>query len=76
MASGELLYEQLAPVRGRLAPWDNEGSRLVWSHAFMGPPSGEIIPFGRSLANAVGAAVSNLMVTAVPGRGLKIQVAR
>ncbi|MBI4956964.1 MAG: serine/threonine protein kinase [Myxococcales bacterium] len=72
----ELAVRQPTPPRGRLAPWDEEGSVLVWSEEFMGAPQGEVVPVGPALAGAVANAVSNLVVTVRPGRGLAVEVKR
>lgn len=47
--------------RGRLAPWDAEGSLLAYGHALVGPPTGDLIPLGPSLARAMAARASNLV---------------
>ena len=46
--------------RGRLAAWDEEGSVLSWSFANQGPPRGNLVPLGRTLAKAVAERASNL----------------
>ncbi|RLB64167.1 MAG: hypothetical protein DRI90_05205, partial [Deltaproteobacteria bacterium] len=68
MARREILGELEIFGRGRLAPWDDEGSTMVWAFDFMGQPAGEVIPIGRTLAQAAGAAASNLRAKLGPGR--------
>lgn len=59
--------------RGRLAPWDEDGSVLVWGRPFDGGAVGEVIPFGRNLAVEVAAAVSNLTASLGPNLELRLQ---
>jgi serine/threonine protein kinase len=68
IARREILGELETRGRGRLAPWDDEGSTLVWAFDFMGQPVGEVIPIGPSLAKEAGAAASNLRAKLGPGR--------
>jgi hypothetical protein len=68
---GELVGEVEVPARGRIAPWDSEGSMLLWAYSFMGPPRGDVVPIGRALAVKVGQSASNLLAEITPeGRPL------
>jgi len=60
---GEIVGEVETPLRGRIAPWDAEGSVLLWRYSFMGPAGGDVVPFGRTLSREVAAAVANLAAT-------------
>jgi hypothetical protein len=57
---GEILAELETPSRGRLAPWDEEGSLLVWPFSFEGDARGEVVPIGPTLVGALAGAASNL----------------
>jgi hypothetical protein len=72
---GEIAGELPTPHRGRLTPWDAEGSLLVWSWAFMGQPQGEVIPFGPPLARQVSEVASNLRASIAPDRRILIDLA-
>ncbi len=61
--------------RGRLAPWDDEGSVLLWSHAFKGGASGEVIPIGPELARQIAHSVSNLRAYLGPKLEVRIGLA-
>jgi len=75
LARREIVGELETRGRGRLAPWDDEGSTLVWAFDFMGQPAGEVIPIGRSLAKEVGSAASNLRARLGPARRPLIELA-
>jgi len=51
-----------------LAPWDAQGSQLVWAFSFMRQPQGQVIPFNRELALRIGETVSNLRAVLGPDR--------
>jgi len=75
VARREIVGELETYGRGRLAPWDDEGSTLVWAFDFMGQPVGDVIPIGKTLAGEVGAAASNLRARLGPGRRPLIELA-
>ena len=47
--------------RGRVAPWDDEGSMVAWSFAHQGPLRGDLLPLGKTLAGMVAKRASNLV---------------
>ena len=59
-------------MRGRLAPWDDEGSVLVWSYGFAGPVIGEVLPIGLQLSQKVAQATSNLSASLTPDLQVKL----
>jgi len=62
----EIVGDLDTPAHGRLAPWDAQGSQLVWAFSFMRQPQGQVIPFNRELALRIGETVSNLRAVLGP----------
>ena len=48
----------------RIAPWDEEGSVLLWGSSKLGPIEGTIVPRGAALAREVARQTSNLVIAA------------
>ena len=46
----------------RLAPWDDDGTVLAYAPNVEGLAHGFLVPFGRSISDAVGSLASNLRV--------------
>lgn len=57
---GDVLGELEVTAHDRLTRWDDAGSLLLWPYSYKGQPKGRVIPIGRELAAAVGAAASNI----------------
>ncbi len=70
----EMVGELETGPNGRLSPWDDEGSVLVWPFSFMGQARGEILPIGRSLARKIGRGVSNIEAGLTAHRQLQIKL--
>lgn len=57
---GELLGWTGLEGRGRISPWDEQGSVMAWSFAQQGPLRAELVPLGKALAEKVTTLSSNL----------------
>jgi hypothetical protein len=62
----EIVGQTEVHLRGRLARWDDEGSTLLWSYAFMGGAKGDVVPIGKTLAGKIAGAASNLVAQIAP----------
>lgn len=69
----EILGNLETRMRGRIAPWDDAGSVLIWSYGFVGPAVGEVLPIGLGLSQQVAGATSNLSAHLSPALQVELR---